>query len=79
MLFVQADINSGQLLSCVQLRPHGLKLSRLLCPWDFPGKNTGEGYYFLRQGIFPTQGLNPGLLHFLHWQVDSLPLALPGS
>ena len=29
---------------------------------DFPGKNTGVGCHFLRQGIFPTQGSNPGLL-----------------
>jgi len=29
---------------------------------------------FPLQGIFPTQGLNPSLLHFLHWQVDSLSL-----
>ena len=36
---------------------------RLLCPWDFPGQNTGVGYHFLLQGIFPTQGLNPGLPH----------------
>ena len=43
---------------------------RLFCPWDFPGKNTGVGCHFPLQGIFPTQGLNPGLLH---WQVDSLP------
>ena len=28
-----------------------------------PGKNTGVGCHFLLQGIFPTQGLNPGLLH----------------
>ena len=28
----------------------------------------------LLQGIFPTQGLNPHLLHLLHWQVGSLPL-----
>ena len=28
-----------------------------------PGKNTGEGYHALLQGIFPTQGSNPGLLH----------------
>ena len=34
---------------------------RLLCPWDFPGKNTGAGNLSLLQGIFPTQGLNPGL------------------
>ena len=44
------------------LRPHRLQLTRLLCPWDSPGKNTGVGYYFLLQGIFPTQGLNLGLL-----------------
>ena len=30
---------------------------------DFPGKNTGVGCHFLLQEIFPTQGLNPGLLH----------------
>ena len=26
----------------------------LLCPWDFPGKNTGVGCHFLLQGTFPT-------------------------
>ena len=36
---------------------------RLLCPWDFPGKHTGVGGHFLLQGIFPTQRLNPCLLH----------------
>ena len=36
--------------------------SRLLCPWDSPGKNTGVGCHSLLQGIFPTQGLNGGLL-----------------
>ena len=30
-------------------------------PWDSPGKNTGVGCHALLQGIFPTQGLNPGL------------------
>ena len=33
------------------------------CPWNSPGKNTGVGCHFLLYGIFPTQGLNPGLLH----------------
>ena len=42
-----------------------------LCPWDSPGKNTGEGCHSLLQGIFPTQGSNLGLLRLLHWQVDS--------
>ena len=32
-------------------------------PWNSPGQNTGVDSLFLLQGIFPTQGLNPGLLH----------------
>ena len=39
-------------------------------------QNTGEGCHFLLQGIFLTQGSNPGLLH---WQADSLPLYHLGS
>ena len=31
--------------------------------WDFPSKNTGVCCLALLQRIFPTQGLNPGLLH----------------
>ena len=38
------------------------KPSRLLCPWNSPGKNTEVGSHSLLQGIFPTQGANPGLL-----------------
>ena len=34
----------------------GLQPTRLLWPWDFPGKNTGVGGHFLLQGIVPTQG-----------------------
>ena len=49
------------------LRPHGLYPTRLICPWNFPGKNTGVGCHFLFQGIFLTQGLN---LHLLHWQAS---------
>ena len=45
------------------LRFHGLQSTRILCPWDFPGKNTGVGCHFLLQGIFPTQGYNSCLLH----------------
>ena len=45
------------------LRPHGLQPTRLFCPWDFPSKSTEVGCHFLLQGIFPTQGSNPGLLH----------------
>ena len=32
-------------------------------PWNSPGQNTGVGSLSLLQGIFPTQGLNPSLLH----------------
>ena len=45
------------------LRPHGLWPARLLCPWNSPGKNTGVGCHSFLQGIFLTQGLNPGILH----------------
>ena len=34
-----------------------------LCPWDSLGKNIGVGCHFLLQGNFPTQELNPSLLH----------------
>ena len=34
------------------LWPHGLSLTRFLCPWDFPGKNPGVGCHFPLQGIF---------------------------
>ena len=37
--------------------------SRLLCPWDSPGKNTGVGCHFLLQGIFLTQVSNLCLPH----------------
>ena len=46
-------------------------------PLDSPGQNTGVGYHFLLQGIFPTQGSNPHLLYLLHSQVGSLPAEPP--
>ena len=54
------------------LQPHGLQPTRLLCPWDSPGKNTGVGIHSFLLRIFPTQGLNlsPAL------QADSLPSKL---
>ena len=44
-----------------------------------PGKNTGVDCHALLQGIFVTQGLNPGLLQLLHWEADALPLSHLGS
>ena len=43
------------------LQPHGLHR-----PWNSPGQNTGVGSLSLLQGIFPTQDLDPGLLHGRH-------------
>ena len=45
------------------LRPHGLSPARLLHTWDFPGMTIGVGCHFVLQGIFLTQGSNPGLLY----------------
>ena len=61
------------------LRPFGLQPSRLLCPWDSPGKNAEVGCHFLLQGIFAAQESNLHLLCLLHWQEDSLTLAPPGK
>ena len=63
--------------NCVGVHePLGLQPTRLLCPWDFPRKNTGVGCHFLLQRIFPIWGLN---LHLLHQQAVSLPLSHQGS
>ena len=40
------------------LQPHGLYSA-----WNSPGQNTGVGSLSLLQGIFPTQGSDPGLPH----------------
>ena len=42
---------------------NSLRSHALYSPWNSPGQNTGVGSLSLLQGIFPTQGLNPGLLH----------------
>ena len=64
------------------LQPHGLQPARLLCPLDFPGKNTGVGCHALLQGTFliqqspvrePTSSVSPAL------QAVSLPLSHQGS
>ena len=61
--FVYISLHEGLVFKlCPTLfDPHGLKPTRVLCPWDSSGKNTGVGCYFLLQGIFLTQGSNPRL------------------
>ena len=56
--------------SCLTLVTPWPVPARLLCPWNFPGKNIRVGCHFLLQRIFLTQELNPGLLHcrqILYW------------
>ena len=52
------------------LQPRGL-----YSPWNSLGQNTGIGSLSLLQGIFPTQGSNPGL----QLQADLLPAEPPGK
>ena len=56
MFIVLVKVKVAQ--SCPTLRTHGL-----YSPCNSPGQNTGVGSFSLLQGIFPTQGSNPGLLH----------------
>ena len=67
---IPSEVKATQ--SCPTLRDlHGL-----YSPWNSPGQNTGVGSCSLLQGIFPTQGLNPG---FTTLQADSLPAEPPGK
>ena len=54
---VESERESHSVVSA-SLRPHGL-----YSPWNPPRQNTQVGSLSLLQGIFPTQGLNPGLPH----------------
>ena len=74
---VHSSYSHSVLVAFNSSQPHGLKPTRLLCPWYSPGKNTGVGCHFLLQGIFLTQGSNPGLLHcrqvLYHWAPREAP------
>jgi len=49
---------------CPTLVTRGLQPSRLLCPWDFPGKNVGLGCHLI---YFPGNFPGPVIgLHLLH-------------
>ena len=62
---IQEEFQSLYLLSISHsvlsdsLRLHGLQLTRLLCPRDSPGKNTGVGCHALLQGDLPNTGMEP--------------------
>ena len=50
------EVRENCLVVSNSLRPNGL-----YSPWNSPGQNTAVSSLSLLQGIFPTQGLNPGL------------------
>ena len=58
------------------LQSHGLQPSRLLCPWDFPGKEYCSGLPCPPPGDLPNPGIDPGSPAL---QSDSLPSELPGK
>ena len=57
-LIIESESESHSVVSD-SLWPHGLYSS-----WNSPAHNTRVGSLSLLQGIFPTQGSNPGLLHY---------------
>ena len=57
-IFVKYKWSESRSVVANSLRPHGL-----YSPWNSPGQNTRMGSLSLLQGIFPTQGSNPGLPH----------------
>ena len=60
-----SDFGTVKSLSRVQLFVTPWTIAyQFLHSWNFPGKSTGVGCHFLLQGIFLTQGSNPGLLHY---------------
>ena len=63
--------------SCVQL--FATLWTKLICPWDSPGKTTWVFCHALLHRVYPTQGLNWHLLCLLHWQMGSLPLMSLGK
>ena len=53
---VSLSVSACMLSVSDSLRPHTLQPIRLLCPWNYPGNNTGVGCHFLLQGNLPNAG-----------------------
>ena len=58
MYICEKSESENHLVMSNSLQPHGL-----YSLWNSPGQNTEVGSLSLLQGIFPTQGSNPGLPH----------------
>ena len=80
-LNIHAIARSSQSESC-SVMSDSLQLHGLYSPWNSPGQNTGVGTQSLLQGIFPTQGSNPGLPHcrfFTSWATREAHLSFYSS
>ena len=74
---------------CVCMLSHSaVSNSSCICPWDFPGRNTGAGCHFLLHGIFPIRGQLRGqtydsctgrqiLYHWATWKGQWLRKPIP--
>ena len=57
LVFPESESESCSVMS------NSLRTHTLYRPWNSPGQNTGMNSLSHLQGIFPSQELNPGLLH----------------
>ena len=62
---------------CPTLWPHRRQPTRLPCPWDSPGKNTGVGCYFLLQCM--KVKCESEVAQLCPTLSDSMDCSLPGS
>ena len=80
---VRACVHSVAKSCPTLLWPYGLYPSKLLCPWSFPGKNTGVGCHFFLQEICLTQGSHSRLLHcrwvLYHWATGEAHYCMLGE
>ena len=74
--FYVCSVTSVTLVVSDSLRPYGLQPTRLVCPWDSPGKNIGVGFHAFLQGTLPAQGSKTVSLAL---QANSLPTWPPGK
>ena len=62
IIYINCLANSSESVSCSVmsdfLQPHGLQPTRLLCPWNSLGKNTGVGSHSFLQGAYSKCRLN---------------------
>ena len=62
------------------VQPHGLQPTRLPCPWDSPGKNTGVGCHFLLQCMkVKSESEVAQVVYLKVIQSDPMDCSLPGS